>query len=138
MSENIVDSATAENEFNRFVDLMDLDFNSDDMDAEDLTSFNKTKRRLIKAIERGSLIINDNGEAVYTPVNEKTKHKEAITFHERTGSALMAMDSKKKNEDVKKTYAVMAEMCKLSPAVFASMVGIDIKICESIFMLLMD
>lgn len=125
-------------EFDRFVDMMDLDLDTSGMDSEDLTQFTKLKNRVIRAIEKGALVINDDGEAVYTAQNRRTKHKDALTFHERTGASLMAMDGKKKNYDVAKTYAVMADMCKVHPNVFAGLVGIDAKICEALFSLLMD
>ena len=128
----------AENEFDRFVESMDLDVDTSGMDAEDLTAFNKQKGRIIRAVQSGSLIFNDDGEAVYTPQHKNTKHKEPITFHERTGASLMAMDGKKKNHDVAKTYAVMADMCKVHPSTFAGMVGTDVKVCEALFALLMD
>lgn len=123
-------------EFDRFVEEMDLDVDTADMDAEDLTAFNANKRRILRALENGSLIINDNGEAVYTP--RKTENVDPITFHERTGASLMAMDGKKKGHDVAKTYAVMAEMCKVHPSTFAKLKGPDIKLCEALFALLMD
>lgn len=128
----------AEQEFERFVEEMDLDLDTSQMDAEDLTAFNKQKSRIIRAIERGHLVINENGEAEYTPSNGRSKHQETIVFHERTGASLMAMDSKKKNHDVAKTYAVMADMCKVHQSVFAGLVGTDVKICEALFALLMD
>lgn len=128
----------AQAEFDRFVEEMDLDLDKSTMDAEDLTAFNKQKNRIIRAIERGYLVINENGEAVYTPFNSRSKHKDPITFHERTGASLMAMDGKKKNHDVAKTYAVMADMCKVHQSVFAGLVGTDVKVCEALFALLMD
>jgi len=137
-TENIVDKETAEAEFDRFVDSMDLDLDTANMDAEDLTAFNKQKSKLVKAVMLGSLVINENGEAVYTPRNDRSKYKEALTFHERTGASLMAMDGTKKNHDVTKTYKVLGDMCKVHPNVFAGLVGIDVKICEAIFALLMD
>ena len=134
----LVDAETAQADFDRFVDAMDLDLDTADMDAEDLTAFTKQKNRITRAIQNGSLVINDNGEAVYTPCRPSSKHKEAITFHERTGASLMAMDGKKKNHDVAKTYAVMADMCKVHQSVFAGLVGTDVKVCEALFALLMD
>ena len=128
----------AEAEFDRFVDAMDLEVDTAGMDAEDLSQFSKIKNRIIKQVELGTLIFNENGEAVYTPQNKKSKHQDAITFHERTGASLMAMDGKKKGYDVAKTYAVLAEMCKVHPSVFAGLVGIDVKVCEGLFALLMD
>ena len=137
-NENKVDKEFAEVEFDRFTESMDLDLDTSDMDAEDLTAFNKQKSKIVKAIMFGSLVVNDNGEAVYTPRNERSKHKEALTFHERTGASLMAMDGTKKNHDVTKTYKVLGDMCKVHPNIFAGLVGIDVKICEALFALLMD
>lgn len=136
--EFIVDEETAEIEFQRFVDEMDLDVDTSKMDAEDLTAFEKQKRRLIEAIRLNALVINEEGEAVFTPQNPKSRNKEAITFHERNGGSLTAMDTKKKNHDVAKTFAVMASMCEVHPSVFVGLVGKDSKICEAIFTLLMD
>lgn len=138
MSETKVALEVAECEFDRFAECMDLDLDTTGMDAEDLTQMNKLKSRIVKAICAGSLIINDDGEAVYTPQNKKSKHSEPITFHERSGASLMAMDGKKKGQDVAKTYAVMADMCKVHQSVFAGLVGIDVKVCEALFALLMD
>ncbi len=135
---NVIAKEVAEAEFDRFVECMDLDLDTAGMDAEDLTQFNKQKNRILRAIEKGALIVNDDGEAVYTPQNPKSKHREAITFHERTGASLMAMDGKKKGHDVAKTYAVMSDMCKVHPNVFAGLMGSDGKICEALFSFLMD
>ncbi len=128
----------AEAEFARFADAMDLDLETADMDAEDLTAFKRQKNKILRAIQRGNLVFNDNGEAVYTPSNARSKYTDAITFHERSGASLMAMDGKKKGHDVAKTYAVLADMCKVHPSVFAGLVGQDVKICEALFALLMD
>lgn len=136
--EPTVAKEVAEAEFDRFVDAMDLDLDTADMDAEDLTAFNKQKRRILNAMQAGSLLINDKGEAVYAPQNPKSKYKEAITFHERTGASLMATDGKKKNQDAAKTYAMIADITGLHPGVYAGLVGIDIKVCEALFALLME
>jgi hypothetical protein len=141
MSENkeqIVALDVAELEFDRFIDMMDLNVDIVDMDSEDITAFNKQRRRIISAIQKSALIINDDGEAIYTPQHKNSKHKEPITFHERTGASLMAMDGKKKNYDVAKTYAILGNMCKVHPSVFAGLVGSDVKVCEALFALLMD
>ncbi len=133
-----IDAETAAVEFDRFVDAMDLDLDTRDMDSEDKTALNKQKSRVIRAIQQGSLVVNDSGEAAYTPCRPGSKHSDPIVFHERTGASLMAMDGKKKNHDVSKTYAVMADMCRVHPSVFAGLVGTDVKVCEALFALLMD
>ena len=128
----------AELEFDQWVEAMDLDLDVEDMDSEDLTAFNKQKRKIINAITGGSLTFTDGGEAVYTPSNPKSKCQDAITFYERTGASLMAMDGKKKGHDISKTFAIMGDMCKVHPSTFAGLVGIDGKVCEALFSLLMD
>lgn len=128
----------AEGEFLRWADEMDVDVDTSTLDAEDLTAFNKMRRRLLGAIEKGALMINEKGEAVYTPQNPGSTYRESLTFHERTGASLMAMDGKKKGHDVAKTYAVMGDMCRVHPSTFANLVGTDVKVCEALFALLMD
>ena len=128
----------AEVEFERFAEAMDLDLDESYMDADDLAGFVKQKSRVIRAIQRGHLVVNDSGEAVYTPYREGSKHKEPITFHERTGASIMAMDGKKKGHDAAKMYAVLADMCRVSPKTFAGLVGEDVKVCEALFAFLMD
>lgn len=138
MTEFKVDADTAEKEFNDWAEAMDLDLDTSDMDAEDLTGFTKQKKRIVKAVMRGALVFNDNGEAVYTPQRPGSQYKEPITFRERTGASIMAMDGKKKGHDAAKMYAVLADMCKVPPKTFAGMVGEDVKVCEALFALLMD
>jgi hypothetical protein len=128
----------AEAEFDRFVECMGLLLDTSTMDVEDKTAFDKQKNRIIDAMISGHLVINDDGEAVYTPFRHTSGHKEPITFHERTGASVLAMDGKKKGHDMAKTYAIMAEMCKVHPATFSRLAGPDIKTCEAVYALLMD
>lgn len=132
-----ISTEVAEQEFERFVSAMDLDFEASNMDANDLVQFKRQKKILIKAISNSSLNVNDDGEFVYTPQHKRSKYKEEITFYERDGAALMAMDGKKPDHNVAKMYAVLAVMCKVPPKTFAGLVGVDIRISEAIFALLM-
>ena len=136
--ENKIAPEAAELEFDRFIDAMDILVDTAKLDAEDLTGYNKLRDRIIDAVCKGALVFNDDGEAVYTPQHRNSKHTDPITFHERTGASLMAMDGKKKGHDVAKTYAILGDMCKVHPSVFAGLVGRDIKVCEALFALLTD
>lgn len=138
MAEYKVAQEQAEKEFEQFVEDMDLDLDETHMDEEDLAGFRKQKRRIVRAVMRGSLTFDEDGQAVYTPRNKRSTHTDPITFHERTGASIMAMDGKKKGHDAAKMYAVLADMCKVHPKIFAGMVGEDVKVCEAIFTLLMD
>lgn len=133
-----IEKEAAEAEYERFVENADLLFDEDEMSKEDLSSYRKTKARLIRAIMRGNLTVNERGEATYVPQNERSVIKDPITFYERTGASLMAMDSSDKDAEAARTYAVMADVCQVDRKVFAGLAGEDIKICEAIFTLLMD
>ena len=123
-------------EFDRFVEEMDLDLDPSFMDEDDARVLEKHKRRLFKAMGSGSLVINDNGEAVYTP--QRSENNKPITFHERTGASLMATNGVQKGHDATKMYRMLGDMCQEHPSRFSKLRGVDIKICEILFSLLMD
>ena len=125
-----VAKVVAEKEFLRFVDLMDLDVDPADMDEEDRKAFDQQKGRIIAAIQLGALVVKDNGEPVFTP--QRTNDADPITFHEPTGASLMAMDRKKKTEDMAKLYAAMGDISKTHANVFAKMKMADLKVCIAI------
>ncbi len=120
----------AEQEFNRFVESMDLDVDPADMDEDDRKGFTQQKDRVIAAIQSGALVIKDSGEPVFTP--QRTNDADAITFHEPTGASLMAMDRKKKTEDIGKLYAAMGDITKTHANVFSKMKMADLKVCMAI------
>lgn len=120
----------AEQEFNRFVEAMDLDVNPADMDEDDKKGFEQQRDRVVSAIQAGTVVINDNGEPVFTP--QRTKDADPITFFEPTGASLMAMDRKKKTEDIGKLYAAMGDMTKNHANVFSKMKMADLKVCMAI------
>jgi len=126
----------AEKELERFADIMGLDFDVADMDREDKADFESIKRRLIKRIMNRSLIINDNGEPVYTP--QRSGEVEAITFKEPTGAMLMEMDKKKPSQEIGKVAIFMAAITGLSSAFFAKLKYADFNICSDITTLFMD
>ena len=128
--ENKVAKEVAEQDFERFADAMDLDVDTSKMDEDDRKGFQVQKDRIVSAICSGALYVNDNGEPVFTP--QRTKDAGEITFHEPDGAALMAMDRKKKTEDIGKLYATMGEMTKTSAKTFSVMKMADLKVCMAI------
>ena len=133
-----VSEEVAQRLFDDWCEAMDLENDESYFDEEELKAFSKQKRRLVRAIVSGALSFNDDGEAVYTPKNPKSKHNDPITFHERSGASIMAMDGKKAGHDVRKMFAIMGDMCRVPSNVFAGLVGTDGKVCEAICVLLMD
>lgn len=120
----------AEQEFERFADAMDLDVDTSTMDDDDRKGFEQQKGRIVSAICSGSLVINDNGEPVFTP--QRSKDAGPITFQEPDGAALMAMDRKKKSEDIGKLYATMGAMTGTNAKTFSGMKMADLKVCMAI------
>lgn len=139
MTDEKITLETAEFEFERFLEANDLDFDPEKMDEESKDSFLSQKEKIVKAIMKGSLIINDDGEPVFTPrPGALPEGTETLTFHERTGATLIAMDKVKgKNATMQKTYNMMANITQTHPSVFVKMKGSDIKLCEALFALLM-
>lgn len=124
-----VDRKTAEQEFDRFIESNEI-LIDDGMGKEDRDSFLLAKNRILTAIQKGHLIVNEDGEPVYTP--HRTKDATPITFSEPSGSALMAMDRKKKDHDVGKMYSSMADMCGIDASNFSKMKMADLHVCMAV------
>lgn len=133
MSEYKVSVEMAEQEFNRFAEKMDLEFDISEMDPEDVKGFEQQKGIILKAIQKGSLVIDDDGQPVYTP--QRTPDIAPIVFHEPTGASIMAMDGGKKTEDVKKLFRVMADATRREPKVFSNLKMADLKVCMAVMTL---
>lgn len=129
MTEPKISQEMAEQEFDRFLDAMDIEADPVDMDEDDKKGFDQQKRRVVAAIMSGNVVIDNDGQPIFTP---KRSGGDPITFHEPTGASLMAMDRKKKTEDVGKMYATMADMTKEPPKRFANMKYADLKVCTAI------
>jgi hypothetical protein len=99
------------------------------MTEEELKDFLPEKIKIIKAMKNGSLVINEEGEPVFSP---RKSDIPPIVFHEPTGASLVAMDKKKKNEDFSKFYTVLADITKTSAATFAKLKMRDLKVCIAI------
>lgn len=122
----------AESEFDRMIDAMDIDAPDETASDEDKNSFKSTRGVIVKAIQRGKVTINDNGEPA---VKLSGGDGGSLTFHEPTGAALKAMDGKGKNREVAQLYAAMGSMARTEPAVFVDMPQRDLKICKEIAVL---
>lgn len=128
MPEKRVAREVALQEFDRFVEAMDIDGETTGLDPDDAKSFEEAKRKVVRAIEHGHLVIDDKGQPVYTPQGGG----EPITFYEPTGATWMAIDSKKKGQDVGKMVAIMADMTHQPAALFSRLPGRDFKICQTL------
>ncbi len=137
MSEVKVNIESAEDAFDKFCFEMDIENDLSTMNDDEEAIFTKSKRLIIRQIVAGNLTFNDDGEAVFTPCRPKSKYKEPLTFHERTGAHVRAGDGKRENDHVARMHSVLGAICHVPPKVFSGMAGVDLKTCEALFLLLM-
>lgn len=86
--------------------------------------------KLMKAIQNGSLVLNDNNEFEYT-VSDKSPSGfagEKITFKTPSGAGFMAMDSYKDQESVHKQLAVASAATGKDVGWFGKLSARDYKI----------
>ena len=127
--QNVVATEVAELEFDRFVEEMDIDIDPKGMDDADKAALENNKRRIVRAIALGRLVVNEAGEPVYTP---QKGDNTPITFHEPNGAARMAADEKKAGHNMKKGFAIIAAATKQPITRFVNMVERDLKVIEAI------
>ncbi len=126
----------AEQEFDRFCDLWDIDSDTDSMSVEDLDSFEAPKRRLVRAIEKGQASINEEGHVLFKLLAPTAVVSE-LTFKVPSGQAYMTMDKYKDRQNMHKLQAFMGSMTSQSPSVFSGMDGRDVKFCQGVALLFM-
>lgn len=123
----------AEVEFQRFVDYMNLDVEDSYLNDEDKAGLATNRHRFIRAVEAGSLVVDEDGIPTYTP--QKSDDVTPIVFYEPTGASLMAMDRKKEGADVGKMFTIMADFTKTNQGQFAGLRISDLNVCMAISML---
>ena len=130
----LVNRETAELDFARFAECMDLDFEEANMTEEDLDGFRKQKRVVLSAIQSGHVTVDDAGQPTVHlkfPIGDL----QSVTFREPTGATFLAMDQKKKNQDVSKTFAMIQAMLKVNPGTLSDMQNRDLRVVQAIGLL---
>lgn len=134
-----VDAETAEVEFDRFCDAMDLEFDESQMDEETREQFRALKRKFITAVRKGVLEVNDSGEPeVKLSMSYGENGPTVVKFREPRGSDFMQVDRAKKNESAKKSYLVMASITGQPVKLFGDMRKRDLDVCQAVIGLFMD
>ena len=98
----------AEKEFERFADLWDIDIDLKSMGEDDLESYEKAKRPLIRGFVKGWLTLGDEGELTFElikPMGDIT----SLTLDVARADVL-AMDKFKDKQSMHKLKAYMASM----------------------------
>jgi hypothetical protein len=134
MREEKVAREVAEAEFSRFLEAMDLDEDVSKLDTDDQAGFEKHKRKVVEAIMRGNLTINEKGEPVLTPSQPVRGLDKDIVFREPRGSSLKSTLGKKADDNAR-AMELMGALTNLPPVTFANMAMRDYKVCGSLVVL---
>lgn len=130
MSENKIAREVAEKELERFLVAMDIEDHVDEegLDKEEVRTIRKAKRTVIRALEKGRLVIDDGGLAVYTTVS--LKDPVTVTFRRPNGETFLSAGDEE--AAVASGFRVLAEMTGVSIKTFAKMGYNDLEVLQSI------
>jgi hypothetical protein len=111
-------------EFERMCVAMRIEQDLAELDEDELEAWNGLRDPIVKDIQRGQLVIDPEGRAVYTPVGGKP-----LTFNAPTGATLMALETHGKGKDVSNMSAAMADMTGVNKGDFSRMPARDFQAC---------
>lgn len=94
--------------------------------------FESRKRTVLRAMARGELVINNDGNPQFTPPTEPgATPLPPIIFYKPTGATLMAQDGFPQNHDVARAAAVATELTKSAPGALSKLESVDFElVCE--------
>jgi hypothetical protein len=119
----------AEAEFERMCQARRIDIDMTEMDEEDTASFLDLKRKIMRAMQRGDLVVNEHGDPVYTPPVPGAK---PLTFYKATGATFMAMDEGKDRGGITKVVASLTEMTRSVKGEISKLEAPDFQVCSAI------
>jgi len=119
-------------EFDRFVNLWEIDGDTDTMDDESREGFEDHRRKICKAIERGALTLTDNGGVCISLRHTTLIELTSVTLHVPTGAAYTTWDNYKERQNVHKLNAMLGSMAKLPPATFSKVDARDLKLVMAV------
>jgi len=134
--ENKVDEESIDTEFERFIEMNDIDLDTEGLDDNTRRDIEADIRKVKRGIKDGRITIDDKGHATVHP--RVSKDQKPITFGYLTGNAWMESDRKKGHQDVQKQFAVMGACSRRSVAHFGALRQGDLKYCQAVFSLLAD
>ena len=131
-SEPKISESVAESEFERWADAVDIEYDEKVFDEASKNEFERNKTILVREIQRGSLVISDEGEATYTPWKKRTKDKTPMTFREKEAGDLVIGDRKGMG-DVTLTINLIARLTGRPFDSVKGLAGRDLTVVQTIF-----
>lgn len=126
----LLDKKFAEEEFQRWIDLMDIDMDVEGLDENTARDRLEEKRIVVRAIRRQMLAVEDDGTLIFN-VSEGSP----IKIKRPRISARRAMDRKKDSHMQGKMLAYMSAVTGVSDATLNKMYESEGKVLQSLFSL---
>jgi len=119
----------AEQEFDRFAELWDIDTDQKHMTDDDLDSFERAKKPLIRGFCAGWLICDEEGVLTFTLQFSKKLADQGVNQIklDPAKADVLSMDKYKDREAMHKLRAYMAAMAGMAPRLFGNIDGRDEK-----------
>lgn len=138
-----VDAETAEAEFYRFAEAWQIDVFADTMSDEQEEEFLELKRKIITPLRRGSALVDESGDIIYTLQKPFKNSDGAITlekFHLKrpAGRHWSAMDGIGNTKSIKKMMSFYAAVLGVTPATLNKLDGLDMRIIQSVYTLFLS
>ena len=129
----LIAKEVAEKEFERIVDALDLDMDTEGMIPEEIKETEATERKITRYIQRGYVTVDDAG--IPTVHAKRSKDIKPIVFSNPTGDVMDAMDEAKTGKDFAKIKNSMASLTRVPAKYFSMMHLKDRQICQDVYML---
>lgn len=111
-------------EFDRMCLAMRIDTDLSELDEGELENWSALRDPIVRDIQRGQLVIDTEGRAVYSPIGGKP-----LTFNAPTGATLMALETYGKGKDISNMMASLADMTGVGKGELSKMAARDVQAC---------
>jgi hypothetical protein len=125
--ESVCDRQTAEADFERWVGVSRIVMDVEGREEDDVRDKGLDKIIIIKAIQDGRLVIDEEGQAIFTPLD-----RDPLTFRKPHGRIVASMDKVKSNHDGAKALTLIASLTGTNRGTIGAMEYADFSVCESI------
>lgn len=119
----------AENDFIRWAEDWRIDDDVETMSADDVEDFTKLKRIIVKSIQKGYLVVSEDGSELKHILRDKSD----LTYKMPEGSGWLTMDNHKRENA--KMFGYLGDMTGRPAKFFSNLSGVDIKIAAAVVQL---
>ena len=127
--------AVAEAEFLRLADAWDIDVDTSAMDEADLEGFEPLRKKFIKHLSEGRLVVSEEGDQLTQTL--KFGDKIELVYKVPTGAASYTLDKHKDGQNQRKVFSYLAAMSGQPEKYFSNMDARDEKVAKNIFLFFM-